>query len=215
MAVVESIEYINALSLNASSVALMSDRWLFASLFVLAIAPVAAHGQVSTGLPPQTIGTLPSDKELPTELEQVQRLLATGHPQQALDRADAQLAKNPRDAQMRFVRGVILTEMKRTSEAREAFQKLTEDFPELPEPYNNLAVLYANEGRLDSAKAALEMALTASPNYGTALENLGDIYLQMAADSYQRAMKADPANRQASAKLALARELIVKSRNVR
>jgi len=90
-----------------------------------------------------------------------------------------------------------------------------EDFPELPEPYNNLAVLYASEGQLDSARAALEMALAAAPNYATALENLGDVYLQMAADAYQRAAKLDPSNRQAGAKLALSRELINKSRNVR
>ncbi len=193
----------------------MPARLPFGCLLVLLMGWSTAHGQGSTGLPPQTIGTLPSDKEIPTELQQVQQLLAAGRTQQALEKADAQLAKNPRDAQMRFVRGVILTEMKRTAEAREAFERLTEDFPELPEPYNNLAVLYAGEGRLDSARAALELALTAAPNYGTALENLGDIYLQMAADSYQRAAKLDPANRQASAKLALARELITKSRNVR
>lgn len=193
----------------------MPDRALLACLLLLLPASQAAYGQVSTGLPPQTIGTLPLDREIPTELQQVQQLLSAGRTLQALERVDAHLAKNPRDAQMRFVRGVILTEMKRTAEARDAFQRLTEDFPELPEPYNNLAVLYAGEGRLDSARAALEMALAAAPNYGTALENLGDIYLQMAADSYQRAAKIDPANRQAGAKLALARELINKSRNVR
>ena len=39
------------------------------------------------------------------------------------------------------------------------FEQLTEDFPELPEPYNNLAVLYAADGQLDRARAALELAL--------------------------------------------------------
>jgi len=175
----------------------------------------AALAQVSTALPPPTIGTLPTDREAPTELQQVQQHLAAGRAAQALTLADASLTKNPRDAQMRFVRGVILTELKRQEEARAVFQSLTEDFPELPEPYNNLAVLYASEGKLDNARAALEMALAAAPNFGTAYENLGDIYLQMAADAYQRAAKIDPANRQASAKLTLSRELITKARNVR
>ena len=188
---------------------------VLACLVVLALPASAALAQVSTALPPQTIGTLATDKELLTELQQVQQLLAAGRAPQALARADAQLAKNPRDAQMRFVRGVILTEMKKPAEAREAFERLTEDFPELPEPYNNLAVLYASEGKLESARAALEKALAAAPNYGTAYENLGDIYLQMAADAYQRASKLDPANRQASAKLTLSRELITKARNPR
>jgi tetratricopeptide (TPR) repeat protein len=188
---------------------------VLACLIVLALPSSAAFAQVSTALPPQTIGTLATDKELLTELQQVQQLLASGRAPQALERADAQLAKNPRDAQMRFVRGVILTEMKKPAEARDAFERLTEDYPELPEPYNNLAVLYASEGQLESARAALEKALAAAPNYGTAYENLGDIYLQMAADAYQRASKLDPANRQANAKLTLSRELITKARNVR
>ena len=78
----------------------------------------AACGRSSTGLPPQTIGTLPLDRDT-DRAEQVSSLLAAGRAQQALERADAHLVKNPRDAQMRFVRGVILTEMKRTAEARE------------------------------------------------------------------------------------------------
>jgi tetratricopeptide (TPR) repeat protein len=183
------------------------------ALLVLAAAPAAA--QISTSLPPQTIGRLPSDRDIPTELQQVQALQAAGRRTDALKLADELLAKNPRNAQMRFVRGVLLLELNKPAEAREVFQRLTEDFPELPEPYNNLAVLYASEGRLDSARAALEKALTAAPGYSTALENLGDVYLQMAADAYQRANKADPGNRQAGAKLALARELITKSRSVR
>jgi Flp pilus assembly protein TadD len=188
---------------------------LSVGLVAFALAIPAALAQVSTALPPQTIGTLATDKEPPTELQQVQQQLAAGRASQALVLADANLKKNPRDAQMRFVRGVILTEMKRPAEAREVFQGLTEDFPELPEPYNNLAVLYASEGKLDNARAALEMALAAAPNYGTAYENLGDIYLQLAADAYQRAAKLEPANRQASTKLTLSRELITKARNVR
>jgi Flp pilus assembly protein TadD len=188
---------------------------LVCTLVLSAAAASPALAQVSSALPPQTIGRLPTDSEIPTELQQIQQLLAAGKRQDALARADAVLAKNPRDSQMRFVRGVILTELKRPAEAREVFRRLTEDFPELPEPYNNLAVLYASEGQLDSARAALEMALAAAPNYATALENLGDVYLQMATDAYQRAAKLDPSNRQAGAKLALSRELINKSRNVR
>lgn len=175
----------------------------------------SAVAQPSTSLPPQTVGDFTTDREPPTELQQVQRLVAAGRPGEALAQADAVLAKNPRDAQMRFVRGVILTDLKRNDEAKAVFQQLTEDFPELPEPYNNLAVLYAGEGRLTNARAALEAALVAAPNYATAYENLGDLYLQFAADAYQRALTLDPANRQAGSKLALSRELITKARSVR
>jgi tetratricopeptide (TPR) repeat protein len=192
---------------------LNSVRFGLVCLALTVAAPAAA--QVSTSLPPQTVGDFAIDREPPTELQQVQRLIAAGKSQQALERADAALAKNPRDAQMRFVRGVILADLKQTEQAKVVFQQLTEDFPELPEPYNNLAVLYASEGKLTNARAALEAALVAAPNYGTAYENLGDLYLQLAADAYQRAMSLEPANRQAAAKLTLSRELIAKARAVR
>lgn len=187
---------------------------LSASALLTLVATLAA-AQVSTSLPPQTIGRLPSDREIPTELQRVQALQAAGKPDAALKLADETLTRNPRDAQMRFVRGVLLMELQRPADAREVFRQLTEDFPELPEPYNNLAVLYASDGQLDNARAALEMALRAAPGHSTALENLGDVYLQMAADAYERASKAEPSNRQARAKLVLARELITKSRSVR
>ncbi len=184
----------------------------FAAALLCSMLSAGAMAQVSTALPPQTIGTLAHDQPEPTELQQVQKLMAAGRMPDALARADAQLAKNPKDAQLRFVRGVILTELKRPAEARAVFQRLTEEFPELPEPYNNLAVLYAGEGKLDAARAALESALAAAPNYGTAYENLGDVYLQLAADAYQKASALEPGNKQAIAKLTLSRELITKTR---
>lgn len=180
---------------------------------VLALA--CAVGSVQAQSPAQSVGDLMTPRIEPTPLEEVQKLLTAGQPQRALTRADDHLAKNPRDAQMRFVRGVILTELKDPAAARSVFEQLTEDFPELPEPYNNLAVLYAADGQLDRARAALEMALTARPDYATAHENLGDIYLQMAADSYQRAAKLQPGSRTVATKLSLSRELVAKTRSTR
>jgi Flp pilus assembly protein TadD len=188
----------------------MPVRLVLPSVFaVLALASPLPAGAQS---PAQSVGDLVAPQAAPTALEDVQKLLASGQPKRALERADAHLTKNPRDAQMRFVRGVILTEMKDPAAARAVFQQLTEDFPELPEPYNNLAVLYAAEGQLERARASLELALAARPDYATAYENLGDVYLQMAADAYQRAATLQPANRAVSAKLSLSRELVAKTR---
>lgn len=182
---------------------------LHSAIAALALASTNPAGAQS---PAQSVGDLVAPQVAPTALEEVQKLLASDQPQRALERADAHLAKSPRDAQMRFVRGVILTELKDPAAARAAFQQLTEDFPELPEPYNNLAVLYAAEGQLERARASLELALAARPDYATAHENLGDVYLQMAADAYQRAAALQPTNRAVSAKLALSRELVAKTR---
>lgn len=78
----------------------------------------------------------------------------------------------------------------------------------MPEPHNNLAALYAARGELDRAREALEDAVRALPSYSLANENLGDIHLRLAERAYQRAVRADAANRAAREKLALARELV-------
>ena len=82
----------------------------------------------------------------------------------------------PKDAQGRFLKGQILTEMNKPADAIAVFTKLTEDYPELPEPYNNLAVLYAQQKQYDKARTALEMAIRTHPSYAIAYENLGDVY---------------------------------------
>ena len=185
--------------------------------FLLVVAVALGFGGIvhAQPVPPPVVGDISVDPKDATPLEEVRKLVAAGRSKQALAFADEQLAKNPRNAQMRFVRGVLLTDMNDNDAARAVFQKLTEDFPELPEPYNNLAVLYAADGQLDRARAALELALLARPDYATAHENMGDVYLQMAAAAYQRAATLQPSNRAASSKLALTREMITKARSPR
>jgi colicin import membrane protein len=180
-----------------------------AGVALLAAVPATPMAQLT---PAQSVPAPASERVELTELQEVQKLMAAGQLKAALARADEQLVKNPRNAQMRFVRGVILTEMKDTDAARVAFERLNQDFPELPEPYNNLAVLAAAQGELDRARALLEAALSARPDYATALENLGDIHLQMSADAYQRAARLQPANRALGNKLSLTRELIARTR---
>jgi Flp pilus assembly protein TadD len=146
------------------------------------------------------------------EAAEVDRLFRAGQKEEAFARADRHLAVQPQDAQMRFLRGVMLSETQRADEAIEVFQRLTEDFPELPEPYNNLAVLYAERGQYGRAREALETAIRNNPQYGTAQENLGDVYVQLAREAYARALKNTPGGAPASAaisrKLALARDLL-------
>jgi len=141
------------------------------------------------------------------EYADVHQLLRSGKHTEALTKADQYLAGKPRDPQMRFLRGVILTEAGRTNEAIATFTKLTEDYPELPEPYNNLAVLYAGRSEFDKARAALEMAIRTNPSYATAHENLGDVYAKLASQAYSKALQLDSGNTAVQPKLALIREL--------
>lgn len=105
----------------------------------------------------------------------------------ALKQLDARIASNPRDAQAKFKRATVLARLNRDDDAIAAFTELTQMYPELPEPYNNLAALYAKAGRYPEARAALETATRVNPDYGLAYENLGDLYLRLAAESYKRA----------------------------
>jgi Flp pilus assembly protein TadD len=142
----------------------------------------------------------------------VSQLMRSGQHAQAMVRADQYLAAKPRDPQMRFLKGVLQTEMGRSADALTTFTKLTEDYPELPEPYNNLAVLYAAQSQFDKARAALEMAIRTHPGYATAHENLGDVYARLAAQSYSRAQQLDAGNPGVAPKLALIRQLFAAGR---
>lgn len=141
------------------------------------------------------------------EYSDVTKLIRGNQFAQALSKADQYLAAKPRDPQMRFLKGVIQSETGKTNDATATFLRLTEDYPELPEPHNNLAVLYANGGQFEKAKVALEMAIRTNPSYSTAHENLGDIYARMASQAYAKALQLDNTNSALSPKLALIREL--------
>lgn len=174
--------------------------------FAIAVACVALLAAAPAGAQQSTP---------PSPAAQVAELLKAGKRDEALARADARLKENPRDAQVRFMRGVILTEQGKTTEASAAFEALIQEFPELPEPYNNLAVLHAAEGRYESAYRLLQQALAAQPNYLTAHENLGDLHLSMAEQAYGKVLALDGQQRTARAKLEIARELNARIRAVR
>jgi len=144
---------------------------------------------------------------LADEYAEVNSLLSAGRTSEALSKTDQLLISRPRDPQLRFMRGVILAETGRSADAVNVFVKLTEDYPELPEPYNNLAVLYANQNQFDKSRTTLEMAIRTNPSYATAHENLGDIYARLASQAYSRALQLDSGNAAIQPKLALIREL--------
>lgn len=141
------------------------------------------------------------------EYSDVNQLLRAGKLNEAMAKADQYLAAKPRDPQMRFLKGVIQRDSGKPADAITTFTKLTEDYPELPEPYNNLAVLYAGQSQFDKARAALEMAIRTNPSYATAHENLGDVYAKLASQAYNKALQLDGSNTAVQPKLALIREL--------
>ena len=139
-------------------------------------------------------GGQPADAraELESQRRQAQAALNRRDPARALAMANAALQEAPGDARLRFLKGLALFQLKRMADAEHEFNGLTEEFPELPEPYNNLAVVRAAQGNLEGARDALEAAIRSVPDYAVAYQNLGDLYLQLAAQRWRHAQKLAP-----------------------
>ena len=144
---------------------------------------------------------------LAAEHDDIRQLLDSGQHAQALSKTQSALAAKPKDPQLQFLRGVILTEMGRRTEAITVFRQLVTEHPELPEPYNNLAVLYAGNGDFDKARDSLTQAINTNPSYAIAHENLGDLYATLASKAYSKALQLDANNNAVKPKLAVIRQL--------
>jgi tetratricopeptide (TPR) repeat protein len=110
--------------------------------------------------------------------DDVQRLINQGQLAQALQRAEA--GAKGADARLRFLHGVVLLDLKRDDDALNMFTALAQDYPQLPEPLNNIAAIHSRAGRWELARVALETALRNDPSHVMLRENLGDTYLQLA-----------------------------------
>ncbi|HSI51601.1 MAG TPA: tetratricopeptide repeat protein [Ideonella sp.] len=175
----------------------LSCGWLLA-LGALVSLPAAAQTAPAAAAKPAAVSA---------EATEVQRLIRDGQHTQALKLIDETLARNPKDAQMRFRRGVALSMLDRKQEALTVFQKLVEDHPDMPAPYNNMAVIYGSMGDYDKAREALDKAIRTNPTYATAYQNLGDVYAQLASQAYNKALQLDKNDATSAPKLALLREL--------
>lgn len=127
----------------------------------------------------------------PAGLDEVQELARNGRSAEAMRRLDALIAKAPQDPQLRFQKGLLLVEQKRSGEAIAVFERLSRDHPTLPEPLNNLAVLYAEQGQIEKARSALEAAVRSRPSYDTAYQNLTSVNVRMASRAYAKALQID------------------------
>jgi tetratricopeptide (TPR) repeat protein len=142
------------------------------------------------------------------ELSEVTRLHHAGQTSAALERADRTLATHPKDAQMRFLKSVILADIGRTPEALTLLQQIVQDYPELAEPHNNLAAIYAASGEYGKSRAELEETIRLNPGYAPAHENMGDVLALLATQSYAKALRLEPASTTLPRKIELIRLLV-------
>jgi Flp pilus assembly protein TadD len=151
------------------------------AILMLSLAAAVAQAQQPQFWSPWSPELTPTPR---SEAAEIADLMRAGKSEAALGRADAYLTAHARDLQVRFLRAVVLVDLGRQPEATDVLEHLTQEFPELPEPYNNLAVLAASQGGLERAERLLQQSLAAQPNYVTAQENLGDLYASMSAVAY-------------------------------
>ncbi len=151
------------------------------------------------------------------EIENTRELIELGRLEEAKHKIYEQLKIKPRDAQWRYLKAVLLAEFAiinqnsdnsdlssvkiETDRAIESFERFTEEFPELSEPYNNLSVLYLMRGQPNEAREALEKAITNNPNYVLAYENLGDLYVYLANITYKKGLSKLPSSSRLDKKL--------------
>ena len=141
------------------------------------------------------------------DIKLINKLIEDKNYEQAQIEINALLKSDRDNPQLLFINGVLLSENNKVDEAIKVFESLTKTHPNLPEPYNNLAVLYAQQGDFPKAKHALEQSIKTHPSYATAHINLGDLYTRMASESYNQALQIDGSNKSAKTKLSLIKKL--------
>ena len=141
------------------------------------------------------------------DISQLNKLIEEKKYAEAKEIVEQLLDSDKENPQLLFIDGVLLSELGEIDNAINVFVSLTKSHPTLPEPYNNLAVLYAQSGNFDLARTALEKSIKTHPSYATAHVNLGDLYTRMASESYNQALQIDKSNKNAKTKLSLIKKL--------
>ncbi len=191
------------LAMPTARQSLAQTRWVAAWALGLALGLAfhSARAQSVEALEWQPGQSMATKIVISTPHNDVRKLLRQAKYPQALLLVNKALATNPRDPQMRFWQGFIFEQLGQPDMALQVYLDLTREYPELAEPFNNLGVIYASKGDYPNAKAALDNALRANPNYAAAHENMGDLLVNMARQSYERSMSIDAKQRGISQKI--------------
>jgi Flp pilus assembly protein TadD len=140
--------------------------------------------------------------------DEVAALLSQDRKADALARTQQALLVAPRDAQTRFLHALVQLELGRDAEALDGFTQLSQEFPELPEPLNNIALLQVRAGKLDAARVSLEAALRNSPSHRAARANLAEVHLMLAVAAWERLAQAAPLEARQAQRLQAVRALL-------
>ncbi len=129
--------------------------------------------------------------EVPDDVAAILSLVLEGRDADARAALAPLLEREPERPYVRLLHGILLAREDRGREAVAVMEDLRRDAPDIPEVWNNLAVLYGAEGRLDRARDVLLATLERWPDFAAAHENLGEVYAHLAHRSRERAGELD------------------------
>ena len=134
------------------------------------------------------------------ELQQMQAQFQSGQGDtvQLLQDVEVYLQQSPRNFSALFLKARLLEKNNEIALAEKLYREIISVYPNAPEPYNNLASLLVNDGKLDEAQRLLETAMHTHPSYATIYDNLSKIYVAMARTSYGKALQLNAASSQVS-----------------
>ncbi len=122
----------------------------------------------------------------------------------AIETGELLLKQNPKRADVQFLTAYAYQMKRRTARATDLYKSLIRQHPELPEPRNNLAMIYLAKGDHDTASKLLVEAINTHNSYATAYENLSRIYTGIASEAYRRALSESSESAKYSQKIELA-----------
>ena len=105
----------------------------------------------------------------------LQSLIDSRQYRAALERVDAELEKEPLDEALLLSRGYLLVALNRLDAAATHYLRTVELLPNRPEPGNNLAIVYRNQGRYADALVQLDGVIQAHPHFDQAYTNLTQV----------------------------------------
>ena len=139
--------------------------------------------------------------------DKIQLLIENDKHKEALNLTEDYLSRNKSDIKFQFLKGLILARLNRYNDAEKIFYKMAEENPNLPEPLNNLAVIYSIQGEYSKAQEILKKALESNRNYETVYHNLSDLYAKVASRAYNQALGISQTERGPVEKLLFLKEL--------
>ncbi len=121
-------------------------------------------------------------------VDNLRALISGKNYSRAIETGERLLGNQPQWPDVQFLTAYAYQLNKQTNKATAMYQQLISQHPELPEPRNNLAMIYLEKGDYDAASKLLVEAINTHNSYATAYQNLSRIYTGIASEAYRRAL---------------------------